>query len=176
MECTLGLFRPSGAAGSAINDSNASRIDIIQKDFVGKVPIEPSPSPASFDLELGLGLALGGGGCGGKVNGGAGVWGDCGRILTAQDFPVHAGSSCTSSSAASSSSRFNGRDGVNGSVAVSGTKRAADSAPNEGGSPIALKLVLVTPFFFFFFVAYFFVSIFMELRLKFGKNLRRWAN
>lgn len=136
MECTLGLFSPSASggslSGSAINDPSTSRIDILQKDFVGKPPIEPSPSPASSHLELGLGLALGGGG---KVNGGS--WGERGRILTAQDFPVHGGSSSSSSS---SSSRFNGRD-TKGSVAVSGTKRAADSAPNEGGSPTALKLV-----------------------------------
>ncbi|CAK9329232.1 unnamed protein product [Citrullus colocynthis] len=146
MECTLGLFCPSAAAGSvsgsAINDHNPSTIDILQKDFVGKTPIQSSPSPASSDLELGLGLALGRGGGGGKVNGG--TWGERGRILTAQDFPVHGGSSSTSSSS-SSSSRFHGRE-ANGSVAVSGTKRAADSAPNEGGSsPTALNQVVGWP-------------------------------
>ncbi|XP_038906654.1 auxin-responsive protein IAA13-like isoform X2 [Benincasa hispida] len=140
MESTLGLFRPSplggSVSGSAINDPNPSTIDILHKDFVGNIPIHSSPSPASSDLELGLGLALGGGG---KVNGG--IWGERGRILTAQDFPVHCGSSSTSSSS-SSSSRFHGRE-ANGSF--SGTKRAADSAPNEGGSPTALNQVVGWP-------------------------------
>ncbi|KAL0551261.1 hypothetical protein IC582_010347 [Cucumis melo] len=145
MESTLGLFRPSplcgSVSGSAINDSNASTMDILQKDFVGNVPIHSSTSPASSDLELGLGLALGGGG--GKVTGA--TWGERGRILTAQDFPVHCGSSSTSStssSSSSSSSRFHGRE-VTCSVSVSGTKRAADSAPNEGGSPTALNSQVV---------------------------------
>ena len=152
MESTLGLFRPSplggSVSGSAITDSNASTMDILQKDFVGNIPILSSPSPASSDLELGLGLALGGGG--GKVTGV--TWGERGRILTAQDFPVHCGSSSTSSSS-SSSSRFHGRE-VTCSVSVSGTKRAADSAPNEGGSPTALKLVLITPLCLSFFYIY----------------------
>ncbi|KAE8651798.1 auxin-responsive protein IAA13 isoform X2 [Cucumis sativus] len=143
MESTLGLFRPSplggSVSGSAITDSNASTMDILQKDFVGNIPILSSPSPASSDLELGLGLALGGGG--GKVTGV--TWGERGRILTAQDFPVHCGSSSTSSSS-SSSSRFHGRE-VTCSVSVSGTKRAADSAPNEGGSPTALNQVVGWP-------------------------------
>ncbi|XP_022138631.1 auxin-responsive protein IAA13-like, partial [Momordica charantia] len=39
---------------------------------------------------------------------------------------------------------FHGRDPA-GSVAVSGTKRAADSAPNEGGSPTALNQVVGWP-------------------------------
>ncbi|XP_023548750.1 auxin-responsive protein IAA13-like isoform X1 [Cucurbita pepo subsp. pepo] len=138
MECTLGLFRTSGVggsvSGSAINDPNESRMEICERDFVGKIPIEPSPCPASSGLELGLGLAVGG--CG-KVSGG--TWGERGRILTARDFPVLGGSSVSS---CSSSSCFHGREG-NGSVAVSGTKRAADSAPNDGGSPTALNSQVV---------------------------------
>ncbi|KAG7013460.1 Auxin-responsive protein IAA13, partial [Cucurbita argyrosperma subsp. argyrosperma] len=106
MECTLGLFRTSGVggsvSGSAINDPNESRMEIFEKDFVGKIPIEPSPCPASSGLELGLGLAVGG--CG-KVSGG--TWGERGRILTARDFPVLGGSSVSS---CSSSSCFHGRE------------------------------------------------------------------
>lgn len=78
-----------------------------------KVEKEYDHHPAESDeLELGLGLGLGlslGGGGSGKSKGSA--WGECGRILTAKDFPS----------------------------AVSGTKRAADSVSHEGGSPPSIR-------------------------------------
>lgn len=76
-----------------------------------KVEKEYDHHPAESDeleLGLGLGLSLGGGGSG-KSKGSA--WGECGRILTAKDFPS----------------------------AVSGTKRAADSVSHEGGSPPSIR-------------------------------------
>lgn len=78
-----------------------------------------------LELGLGLGLSLGGGGGKGKV---VSAWGECGRILTAEDFP-------------SSGKRAN--NASSSPVAVSGTKRAADSVPHEGGSspPSASQVV-----------------------------------
>lgn len=75
---------------------------------------------AESELELGLGLSLGTGGVGKKA------WGECGRILTAKDFPSVAAS--------------HGRRG-----ASVGTKRAADSSPHESGSPPATSQVVGWP-------------------------------
>lgn len=91
------------------------------------------------ELELGLSL-------GGKVaatsgrtqrNVGARVpWGDCCRILTAEDFPpilASHGSPISSSSSTASSSPSVGRGDRGGSSGAAGIKRNADSvAPNVG--------------------------------------------
>ncbi|XP_019180144.1 PREDICTED: auxin-responsive protein IAA13-like isoform X2 [Ipomoea nil] len=67
------------------------------------------------ELELGLGLSLGSGV--GKIKkSSTRGWGDCGRILTAKDFP----------------NGFSSGNGRANNAAVSGTKRAADS---YAGSP-----------------------------------------
>ncbi|GKU85665.1 hypothetical protein SLEP1_g299 [Rubroshorea leprosula] len=117
--CLLG--GGGGSSGVSTNESGVSS--------------EATSYPAESELELGLGLSLGGGGGGG--GGGAGktktgtAWGECGRILTAQDFPSVV------------SQRANG--GSSSAAPVSGTKRAADSVTHEGGSPTAVSQVVGWP-------------------------------
>lgn len=101
MKDTLGLLGGGGCSGGSSIESSVSN--------------ESFSYPIEAELDLVLGLSLGGYG-GGKVLPFA--WAECGRILTAKDFPSvvsHGGSSAPSAS-------------------VSGTKRAADSVPQEGGS------------------------------------------
>ncbi|KAJ0034003.1 hypothetical protein Pint_25161 [Pistacia integerrima] len=105
MQGGLGLVGVGGGGGGKGGGSaNESTVSKVEKDY--------DHHPAESDeLELGLGLSLGGG----KSKGSA--WGECGRILTAKDFPS----------------------------AVSGTKRAADSVSHEGGSPPSISQVVGWP-------------------------------
>ncbi|CAN0904916.1 Auxin-responsive protein IAA13 [Linum grandiflorum] len=65
------------------------------------------------DLELGLGLSLGG-----KLTNG---WGQCGRILTAKDFPSHGIGN-------------NKKPNPKASISCSSKKRTVDSVSHEGGA------------------------------------------
>ncbi|PON38178.1 AUX/IAA protein [Parasponia andersonii] len=126
MKGTLGLLGGGGGScGSSSNESVAA--SKVEEDYVVGMSSEVTSYGAESELELGLGLSLGRGG--GRSTAGSNVgkskpstWGECGRILTAKDFPV-----C----------RFSERANNNKGalvVAVSGTKRAADSVSQEGGS------------------------------------------
>ncbi|GMI70371.1 hypothetical protein HRI_000706500 [Hibiscus trionum] len=95
-----------GSSGVSTNESAVlSKVEVV--------------SEAESELELGLGLSLGGGGGGatGKTKAANSSWGECGRILTAKDFP----------SVVSQRSNNGGP--------FSGTKRAAESVSHESGSP-----------------------------------------
>ncbi|XP_022722325.1 auxin-responsive protein IAA13-like [Durio zibethinus] len=112
-----------GSSGVSTNESAVSKVEVVS---------EASSYPAESELELGLGLSLGGpGGVTGKTKAGNSPWGECGRILTAKDFPSVA------------SHRAN--TGGPSSVAVSGIKRAAESVPHEGGSPTGVSQVVGWP-------------------------------
>ncbi|XP_038721731.1 auxin-responsive protein IAA13-like [Tripterygium wilfordii] len=121
----LGLLSggAGGSSGGSSNESTVSKVEVVEQDQY----VEATSYPAESEIELGLGLSLGVGDCNGGGGGGKGkasAWGECGRILTAKDFPsvlshAHRGANASASSG----------------VAVSGTKRAADSSPQEGGSP-----------------------------------------
>ncbi|KAF5736707.1 hypothetical protein HS088_TW14G00857 [Tripterygium wilfordii] len=113
----LGLLC-GGSSGVSTNESTVSKVNVVEQDQY----VEATSYPAESELELGLGLSLGVGG-GGKVK--ASEWSECGRILTAKDFP----------SVLSPAHRGANNASVSSAVAVSGTKRAADSSPQEGGSP-----------------------------------------
>lgn len=111
-----------GTGGDSSGGSNKSSISTVSKaeDFVGMSEVSSYPTTKRMEgvgggeqeedgaeLELGLGLGLG---PGTKPN--PPSWGDYCRILTAKDFPSM----------------------VPVPTPVSGTKRAADSAPQEAGS------------------------------------------
>ncbi|KAH0993703.1 hypothetical protein GBA52_005186 [Prunus armeniaca] len=142
MEGTLGLLGGGGggSSGGSSNESAMSKVEVVEQDYVG-MSSEATSYPAEAELELGLGLGLSLGGGGG---GGAGkqpkpcAWGERGRILTAKDFPSMVGSAVPSS-------RFSHRPNASSAVAVSGTKRAADSVSQEGGSPTAVSQVVGWP-------------------------------
>ncbi|OMO86552.1 AUX/IAA protein [Corchorus capsularis] len=118
-----------GSSGVSTNESAVSKVEVVS---------EANSYPAESELELGLGLSLGGSGGGsGKTKAGASSssWGECGRILTAKDFP-----------SVVSHHRANNNNGGPPSVAVSGTKRAAaESVSHEGGSPTAVSQVVGWP-------------------------------
>jgi auxin-responsive protein IAA len=134
MDGTLGLLGGGGggggggSSGTSTNESTVSKVDVVEQDFVG-MSSEASSYPAEAELELGLGLSLGGG-----VKAKPCTWGERGRILTAKDFPsvVSHGSSVPS--------RFTDRATAASVGPVSGTKRAADSVSQEGGSPTGVRL------------------------------------
>ncbi|KAJ9182343.1 hypothetical protein P3X46_006347 [Hevea brasiliensis] len=134
MEGGLGLLGVSGGAGggssgASTNESTVSKVEVVDA--------EASSYPIEAELELGLGLSIGGGGgSGGK--GKASAWGECGRILTAKDFPSlvsqpHRGHNNNTNATASAC------------VAVSGTKRAAEPVSHEGGSPTSVSQVVGWP-------------------------------
>ncbi|KAJ6719348.1 AUXIN-RESPONSIVE PROTEIN [Salix purpurea] len=134
MEGCLGLLGGGGSSGASTNKSTLSK--------VGVVETEASSYPVEAELELGLGLSLGGGGCGGGGGGGKGkanAWGECGRILTAKDFP----------SVVAQPHRPNNNNSIPSTCAVgavSGTKRAADPVSHDqGGSPTAGSQVVGWP-------------------------------
>lgn len=109
-----------GSSGVSTNESAVSKVEVVS---------EASSYPAETELELGLGLSLGGGATTGKtkaavVGAGTSSWGECGRILTAKDFP--------------SAASHRAKNGGPSSIAVSGTKRAAESVSPEGGSIIRI--------------------------------------
>ncbi|XP_038699815.1 auxin-responsive protein IAA13-like isoform X2 [Tripterygium wilfordii] len=121
-----------GSSGGSTNESIVSKVEVVEQDQY----VEATSYPTENEVELGLGLSLGGGGCGGGGGGKgkAGAWGECGRILTAKDFPsvlshAHRGANACASPG----------------IAVSGTKRAADSSPQEGGSPTGGSQVVGWP-------------------------------
>ncbi|XVE65759.1 hypothetical protein DITRI_Ditri08aG0025400 [Diplodiscus trichospermus] len=110
-----------GSSGVSTNESAVSKVEVVS---------EATSYPAETELELGLGLSL----CGatGKTKAaGNSTWGECGRILTAKDFPSVV------------SHRAN--NGGPSSVAVSGTKRAAEPVSHEGGSPTGVSQVVGWP-------------------------------
>ncbi|XP_022749011.1 auxin-responsive protein IAA13-like [Durio zibethinus] len=113
-----------GSSGVSTKESAVSKVEVVS---------EASSYPAESELELGLGLSLGGsGGATGKTKPAcSSSWGECGRILTAKDFP-----SVVSHKA---------NNGVPSSIAVSGTKRAAESVSHEGGSPTGVGHVVGWP-------------------------------
>ncbi|KAE8725937.1 Auxin-responsive protein IAA12 [Hibiscus syriacus] len=107
-----------GSSGVSTNESAVlSKVEVV--------------SEAESELELGLGLSLGGGATG-KTKASNSSWGECGRILTAKDF---------SSSVASQRTNNGGPS----SVAVSGTKRSAESVSHDSGSPTAVSQVVGWP-------------------------------
>ncbi|XP_043703394.1 auxin-responsive protein IAA12-like isoform X2 [Telopea speciosissima] len=115
----------SGSSGNG-SMSTVSKAEVVEQDYVGMLS-EVSSYPAESELELGLGLSLGGAG---KAANKPSAWGEYGRILTAKDFP-----SIVTRGASASSSSSPGTMRANASVTpVSGTKRAADSTPQEVGS------------------------------------------
>ncbi|KAI4345899.1 hypothetical protein L6164_012985 [Bauhinia variegata] len=135
---TPGLLSGGGvSSGISTNESKVSNVTVMGQDYLTMSPSEASSYNGEAELELGLGLSLGGaataGGGGGK--GKASAWGECGRILTAKDFP-----SVVSRGAAS---RFSDR--VGGTGTSIGTKRAADSVSQDGGSPTAGSQVVGWP-------------------------------
>ncbi|XVF28517.1 hypothetical protein REPUB_Repub15cG0036400 [Reevesia pubescens] len=113
-----------GSSGVSTNESAMSKVEVIS---------EASSYPTESELELGLGLSLGGGSAGvtGKTKAGTSSWGECGRFLTAKDFHSLV------------SHRAN--NGGPSSIAVSGTKRAAESVSHEGGSPTGVSQVVGWP-------------------------------
>ncbi|XP_042516358.1 auxin-responsive protein IAA13-like [Macadamia integrifolia] len=135
MEGVLGLPATGGggggggaSSGSSGNGSmsTVSKAEVVEQDYVGMLS-EVSSYPPESELELGLGLSIGGAG---KVANKPSAWGEYGRILTAKDFP-----SIVTRGASASSSSSPGTARANGSgTPVSGTKRAADSAPQDVGS------------------------------------------
>ncbi|KAL4289700.1 hypothetical protein GQ457_14G013680 [Hibiscus cannabinus] len=120
-----GLVLLGGGNGDA-----SSRVSTDESAVLPKVEVVSeacSSYPAESELELGLGLSLGwGGGATGKSKGANSSWGECGRILTAKDFPSVV------------SQRTN-----NGGP--SGTKRAAESVSHESGSPTGASQVVGWP-------------------------------
>ncbi|KAF5452624.1 hypothetical protein F2P56_027600 [Juglans regia] len=137
MDVTLGLLRGGGgSSGPSTNESTVSKMEVVEQDFVGLSSEASSYPPVEAELELGLGLSLGGGAAA-TVKGKPFIWGECRRILTAKDFPsvVSHGSSVPS--------RFSDR--ATAVAAVTGTKRAADSVSQEGGSPPSASQVVGWP-------------------------------
>ncbi|KAG4179455.1 hypothetical protein ERO13_A10G107200v2 [Gossypium hirsutum] len=105
-----------GSSGVSTNESAVlSNVEVVS---------EACSYPAESELELGLGLSLGGATGKTKPATATSSWGECGRILTAKDFP----------SVVSHRTKNGGP-----SVSVSGTKRAAESVSHEGGSPTGIS-------------------------------------
>ncbi|KAG2727781.1 hypothetical protein I3843_01G170500 [Carya illinoinensis] len=142
MDGTLGLLSGGGgsggggSSGASANESTVSKVEVVEQDFVG-MSSEASSYPAEAELELGLGLSLGGGGAAVKAK--PCTWGERGRILTAKDFPS------VVSHGSSTPSRFSDRATAAAVGPVSGTKRAADSVCQEGGSPTGGSQVVGWP-------------------------------
>ncbi|KAG8636830.1 hypothetical protein MANES_15G046200v8 [Manihot esculenta] len=126
MEGGLGLLgvNGGGVSGASANESTVKKVDA-----------EASSYAVEAELELGLGLSIGGG-SGGK--GKSSAWGECGRILTARDFPSLA-------SQPHRSHHYNNNSNASACVAVSGTKRAAEPVSQESGSPTSISQVVGWP-------------------------------
>ncbi|XP_039017771.1 auxin-responsive protein IAA13-like isoform X2 [Hibiscus syriacus] len=123
-----GLVLLGGGGGG--NGGSSSGVSTNESAVLSKVEVV---SEAESELELGLGLSLGGGGCStGKTKASNSSWGECGRILTAKDFPSSVVSQRTN-------------NGGPSSVAVSGTKRSAESVSHDSGSPTAVSQVVGWP-------------------------------
>ncbi|XP_068665800.1 auxin-responsive protein IAA12-like [Aristolochia californica] len=106
------------SSGSSNNGSmsTVSKAEVIEQDYVGLSEVSSYSKPSRMEgeeLELGLGLGLG-------PKAKPSVWGEYCRILTAKDFPSIISPAASPSPAA--------RPGV------AGTKRAADSVPQEVAS------------------------------------------
>lgn len=119
---TLGA---NGSSGVTPNEPKVSNAKVLAQEC-------SSSYQGGAELELGLGLSLGGGGCGGKPK--ISAWGECGRILTAKDFP-----SGVSHGPSVAASRFSDRVSTTVVGSVSGTKRAADSVSHDAGSPTSAR-------------------------------------
>ncbi|GLT99289.1 hypothetical protein SLE2022_167340 [Rubroshorea leprosula] len=117
--CLLGGSGGGGGGSSGVSTNESA------------VSSEATSYAAESELELGLALSLGGGGGGGGRAKAGTAWGECGRILTAKDFPSVV------------SNRTNGVP--SSAAAVSGIKRTADSVTHEGGSPTAVSQVVGWP-------------------------------
>ncbi|XP_022761171.1 auxin-responsive protein IAA13-like isoform X2 [Durio zibethinus] len=124
MEGGLVLLGGGGSSGVSTDESAVSKVEVVS---------EASSFPAESELELGLGLSLGRSSVGttGRTKAGTSSWGECGRILTAKDF--------------SSVVSHRTNNGGPSSVAVSETKRAAESISHEGGSPTDVSQVVGWP-------------------------------
>lgn len=114
MEAGLDLLGGSGGSNTHESLSTVSKAD------------SASSEVSSTELDLGLGLSLGTGVKPKTIIASSSSWGEYGRILTAKDFP--------SIGTSSSSSSTSGIAPSTPKSAVSGTKRAADSITQEGGS------------------------------------------
>lgn len=148
-----GLNLLGGGGGGSGSNTSESLMLKVEKEYV-----EGSSYPAeeSDELELGLGLSLGGGGGKGKVS----AWGECGRILTAKDFP---------SAVVTQVNRANTSSPVATAAAVSGTKRTADSVSHEGGSsPPGIRFIFILHrlFMLYVFVICIHVCIFLCMFAK----------
>ncbi|KAH7521995.1 auxin-responsive protein IAA13 [Ziziphus jujuba] len=152
MKGTLGLLGGGGgggggSSGGSSNESTVSKVEVVvEQDYVG-MSSDASSYPSEAELELGLGLSLGGGSGGlvaekSKPCG----WGtERGRILMAKDFPsVVVSDGSSSAPSRFSSDRVSNNNNTSG-VAVSGTKRAADSFSHESGSPTGVSQVVGWP-------------------------------
>ncbi|KAJ7955490.1 Auxin-responsive protein [Quillaja saponaria] len=106
--CLLGGGEGGGSSGASTNESTVANVNVKGKNYLTMSPEASSYDSDEAKLELGLGLGLSLGGRVGVGKSKPSIWGDCGRILTAKDFP---------------------------SVVSHGTKRAADSVSPERGSP-----------------------------------------
>ncbi|GMI69880.1 hypothetical protein HRI_000657300 [Hibiscus trionum] len=123
MEGRLVLLGGGSSGVSTTESAVLSKVEVVS---------EACSYPAESELELGLGLSLGGGGGStGNTKAANSSWGECGRILTAKDFPSVV------------SHRTN--NGGSSSVAVSGTKRAAEteSVSHDSGSPTGVSSQVV---------------------------------
>ncbi|XP_054805990.1 auxin-responsive protein IAA13-like isoform X2 [Prosopis cineraria] len=134
---TLGLLvgggGNGGSSGATPNESAVSNAKVLVQEC-------SSSYKGEAELELGLGLSLGGRGGGGVGKAKpSSAWGECGRILTAKDFP-----SGVSHGPSVAASRFSDRVSTVGG-SVSGTKRAADSVSHDAGSPTAGSQVVGWP-------------------------------
>ncbi|KAK8510984.1 hypothetical protein V6N13_091223 [Hibiscus sabdariffa] len=129
-----GLVLLGGGSGGNGGGGGSSGVSTTESAVLSKVEVvsEACSYPAETELELGLGLSLGSsGGSTGKTKAANSSWGECGRILTAKDFPSVV------------SQRTN--NGGPSSVAVSGTKRAAESVSHDSGSPTGVSQVVGWP-------------------------------
>ncbi|XP_038995642.1 auxin-responsive protein IAA12-like isoform X2 [Hibiscus syriacus] len=118
MEGALVLLGDGGGGSSGVSTNESA--------VLSKVEVV---SEAESELELGLSL---GGGATGKTKASNSSWEENGRILTAKDFPSSVVSQRTN-------------NGGPSSVAVSGTKRSAESISHDSGSPTAVSQVVGWP-------------------------------
>ncbi|KAA3482110.1 auxin-responsive protein IAA13-like isoform X1 [Gossypium australe] len=121
MEGELVLLGGGGGGGGGSSGVSTNESAVLSKV---EVVSEACSYPAESELELGLGLSLGGARGKTKPATATSSWGECGRILTAKNFP----------SVVSHRTKNGGP-----SVSVSGTKRAAESVSHEGGSPTGVS-------------------------------------
>ncbi|CAN1279044.1 Auxin-responsive protein IAA13 [Linum perenne] len=128
-----GGVRGGGLSGNSTNDSTV--VDTEQTSY---------SEETDDDLELGLGLSLGGGGGGGGKGKLASGWGECGRILTAKDFPSHGNNNNNNNNKPNPKTSISSSS--NSAYGATTKKRAADSVSHEGGgSPTSASQVVGWP-------------------------------